>query len=121
WAEALATQMHYEGLSPELPDQVIVNEYLPGQGITAHIDCEPCFGPAIISLSLGSACVMMFTHSASGQQVPVLLEPGSLVVMMGPARHAWKHGIPARKTDTHAGHKLARGRRVSLTFRTVIR
>jgi alkylated DNA repair dioxygenase AlkB len=42
------------------PDQVIVNEYLPGQGISAHVDCEPCFGPAIASLSLGGEVEMVF-------------------------------------------------------------
>lgn len=45
------------------PDQVIVNEYLPGQGIAAHIDCEPCFGPEIATLSLGDEYPMVFTHT----------------------------------------------------------
>ncbi len=27
----------------KLPDQVIVNEYESGQGISSHIDCVPCF------------------------------------------------------------------------------
>src|ERR1700680_3970964 len=31
-----------QGLVEEMPDQLIVNEYEPGQGITAHIDCQPC-------------------------------------------------------------------------------
>lgn len=34
-------------------DQVIVNEYLPGQGISAHIDCVPCFDEHIWVISLG--------------------------------------------------------------------
>lgn len=41
------------GLFAPAPDQVIVNEYEPGQGIAPHIDCVPCFGPTIASLSLG--------------------------------------------------------------------
>ena len=42
------------------PDQLIVNEYQPGQGISAHIDCEPCFEETILSVSLGSVCQMDF-------------------------------------------------------------
>src|SRR5687768_12249370 len=30
-------------LFSQMPDQAIVNEYMPGQGISAHVDCEPCF------------------------------------------------------------------------------
>jgi hypothetical protein len=32
----------------------------------------------------------------------------------------WQHGIPARKSDLHNGRRVQRGRRVSLTFRTVV-
>ena len=42
---------------------------------------------------------MVFTHRRTHQHVPVLLEPGSLAVMPGEARHVWTHGIPPRKTD----------------------
>lgn len=47
-AERLTSEGHFQAV----PDQVIVNEYLPGQGISAHIDCQPCFGETIASLSL---------------------------------------------------------------------
>lgn len=40
----LAERLTSEGHSQAVPDQVIVNEYQPGQGISAHIDCQPCFG-----------------------------------------------------------------------------
>jgi alkylated DNA repair dioxygenase AlkB len=55
-----------------------------------------------------------------GDRVDVLLEPGSLLVISGPARYAWRHGIAARKTDRWGDRTLVRGRRVSLTFRTVL-
>jgi alkylated DNA repair dioxygenase AlkB len=51
----------------------------------------------------------------------MFLEPGSLTVMKDDARYAWKHAIPARKTDTYQGHKVERQRRLSLTFRTVLK
>jgi alkylated DNA repair dioxygenase AlkB len=120
WAQALAERVVQDGLVPEVPDQLIVNEYHPGQGIAAHVDCVPCFGGTIASLSLGSPCVMDFIHATSADQVPVSLLPGSLVVMSGPARYEWKHRIAARKSDRVGGQVIPRGRRVSLTFRTVL-
>jgi alkylated DNA repair dioxygenase AlkB len=102
------------------PDQLIVNEYLPGQGIFNHVDCVPCFADTIASLSLGSSCVMDYKNKATGEIVPVLLEPRSLVVMTGEARFDWLHGIASRKTDTFGGRTLRRSRRVSLTFRHVL-
>jgi alkylated DNA repair dioxygenase AlkB len=101
-----------------LPDQVIVNEYLPGQGIAPHIDCIPCFGERIASVSLGSACVMEF--SRGNQKISHLLEPRSLLLLAGDARYHWKHGIPSRKKDIWGGTVLLRERRVSLTFRNVL-
>lgn len=120
WAATLVQRLHTDGYAPQLPDQLIVNEYLPGQGIALHIDCQPCFGDTIISLTLGSGCVMDFRHTQSQAHIPVWLEVGSLVVMQGEARYEWKHGIAARKTDIVEGQKVPRGRRVSLTFRTVV-
>lgn len=120
WITPLAARLHSDGFSPDVPDQVIVNEYLPGQGIASHIDCEPCFGDTILSLTLGSACVMDFTHVATRTVVPILLQPRSLVVMQGAARYEWQHGIAARKTDVFESQIIQRGRRVSLTLRRVI-
>jgi len=101
-------------------DQVIVNEYLPGQGISAHVDCVPCFGPDVAAISLGSACTMDFTSLEGGVKAPVRLEPGSLCVMTGPARYEWRHAIAARKSDLTDAGRIPRGRRVSVTFRTVL-
>jgi alkylated DNA repair dioxygenase AlkB len=120
WAAELAVRFQRDGQIARAPDQLIVNEYLPGQGIAGHVDCVPCFGDTVLSLSLGSACVMTMTHLRDRTTVPLLLEPGSLLVMAGAARYEWKHGIAARKVDTYANQSIVRGRRVSLTFRTVI-
>jgi alkylated DNA repair dioxygenase AlkB len=120
WAEELADILCERRLAPARPDQVILNEYLPGQGIASHIDCQPCFTDTIISLSLGSPCVMDFTRKQTRQVVPLLLESRSLVVLQEEARYGWLHGIPARKTDQYGDMMIQRGRRVSLTFRKVI-
>lgn len=102
---------------PIKPDQVIINEYLPGQGISPHIDCIPCFTDIICSLSLLSPCVMEFTKKEN--KPSILLEPRSLLILSGPARFEWKHGIAARKQDVYSGKKMTRERRVSITFRKV--
>lgn len=120
WLEGLCCRLQQTEYFPKRPDQVIINEYLPGQGIAPHIDCVPCFGETIASLSLNSPCVMEFIHAETGGKITRLLESRSLLVLSGEARYRWKHGIPARKSDKIAGQTIPRGRRLSLTFRTVI-
>lgn len=120
WLAGLCERLSAKGIFSRTPDQVIINEYQPGQGISAHVDCVPCFGDTIASLSLGSACVMDFTHTTTGEKQSRLLEPRSLLVLSGDARYHWQHAIPARKTDKWHGQSIPRTRRISLTFRTVI-
>ncbi len=120
WLRPLRERLVERGLFSALPDQVIVNEYEPGQGIRDHVDCEPCFGPTIVSLSLGSACVMNFTERGTAHRVACLLERRSAVVLRDQARYDWTHGIPARKKDVWLGETIRRARRISLTFREVI-
>ena len=112
WLEPVTRKLPFQ------PDQAIVNEYEPGQGISAHIDCVPCFGTMIASLSLGSGAVMQFTNCNEKQEI--YLEPRSLIVLSGEARFRWTHAIPARKSDIVNGLKFDRSRRLSLTFRTVL-
>ncbi len=99
------------------PDQIIVNEYMPGQGIGTHIDCVPCFGTTIMSLSLLSPCIMEF--GLGKQVVEKWLEPRSLLILEGAARYDWTHRIPARAIDCLDNKFFDRNRRLSLTFRTV--
>jgi alkylated DNA repair dioxygenase AlkB len=119
WAEELAERLVSDGFLDQAADQAIVNEYQPGQGISPHVDCVPCFGPVVAAVSLGSACVMDFTRPEDGAKAAVWLRPGSLAVMTGPARYAWRHGIAARKSDPHPDGRLRRARRVSVTYRTI--
>lgn len=120
WLKSLTEQLHHEGYFEEIPDQCIVNEYHPGQGIGAHVDCEPCFGEIIASISLLSMTIMQFTSLPKKRKVNFALYPGSLLVMRGEARYQWKHGIPARLTDVIDGTVYRRSRRISITFRNII-
>lgn len=120
WLSTLCEKLQQMQYFPEAPNQVIVNEYEPGQGISAHIDCLPCFSDTIASLSLGSSCIMGFTHSKTGEKQSQFLEPCSLLVLSGDARYQWQHAIASRKTDKHQGRIIQRTRRISLTFRKVV-
>ncbi|MEU4849263.1 alpha-ketoglutarate-dependent dioxygenase AlkB [Streptomyces gilvosporeus] len=88
--------------------------------MSAHIDCLPCFGPVIAAISLGSGCLMDFTDPEDGAKLGVPLAPGSLLVMTGPARYTWRHAIAPRKSDPGPTGRVPRGRRVSVTFRTLL-
>jgi alkylated DNA repair dioxygenase AlkB len=117
WAAELAGRLQREGWFTVAADQLIVNEYEPGQGISAHVDCVPCFGETVVSISLGSACVMELSRSK--RKVSILLQPRSALILQGEARYRWTHAVPARKSDRIEGQLLVRSRRLSLTFRTV--
>ncbi len=99
-------------------NQVIVNEYTPGQGIGKHTDHKRLFGERIVSISLGSATTMIFARD--GEKEEYYVYPRTLIIMEGSARWKYTHEIPARKSDKVDGKTTQRGTRVSLTFRTVV-
>jgi alkylated DNA repair dioxygenase AlkB len=116
FAVELGQRLVKQGLLLERPDQVIINEYLPGQGIALHIDCEPCFKDGIATISLGSVYPLTLKDTFGTREVQVPLALGSALALYGAARYRWKHGIVAKKSDSG----VERGRRVSVTFRSVI-
>ena len=116
WLQALAQQVHDDtGLFDRVPEQVIVNEYRGAQGIAEHSD-HPGFGPAIATVSLLEDWEMNFAPRYRQPTRPALLENGSCLTMTGVSRNRWTHCIPARRDEP--GNRR-RGRRISLTFRTV--
>lgn len=118
WGIVLSERMLAVGITLRPFDQLLVNEYLPGQGISLHRDYET-FDDTVVSLSLLSPCVMDFSRVADGSKESLLLERRSLLVLSGPARHEWQHGIAGRKNDIWQGVKIPRERRLSVTFRSV--
>ena len=112
----------------ENPTQLIVNEYLPGQGIAAHIDNMHIFGDPVVSISLGSDIAMDL--SCGEVKHSIFLQRRSLLLLSDEARYNWKHGIAARKRDKNVKKittsgivemGVERGRRVSLTFRHMLK
>jgi alkylated DNA repair dioxygenase AlkB len=118
WATPLAGRLHQDGFVASVPNQLVANEYRPGSGIFDHVD-QAAFGDVVISVSLGSTCVMRFTRPEPEGSRELLLEPKSALVLTGEARWLWKHGIPARLSDLWDGCEYVRSRRVSLTFRAI--
>ncbi|XP_043263037.1 alkylated DNA repair protein alkB homolog 8 [Colletes gigas] len=106
---------------PHEYDQLTINHYLPGQGIPPHIDTHSVFEDTILSLSLGSACIMDFKRK--DKRISVLLPPLSLLILSGEARYAWSHGICPRHNDVidsvNGITTQPRNTRVSFTFRKV--
>jgi alkylated DNA repair dioxygenase AlkB len=98
-------------------DQLIINEYLPGQGISAHTDHTTKFGSIIVCITLISGVEMEFTKQGH-PPTNLYVEPDSLYIMSGDARYLWKHAIAQRKNDLVKGINVPRGTRISLTFRT---
>ena len=121
WAAVVADRLSplFDGRRPE---QCIVNEYRPGQGIGMHAD-HASFGTVVVSLSLGAAWPMHFRprsqrpyvrHGLASDEV-ALLPRRSALVLRGAARTAWMHAIdPAANADRPES-------RVSATFRTLAR
>ncbi len=116
FALEIGTRLVDARLFDKAPDQLIVNEYMPGQGITAHVDCEPCFGDKIAMVSLGWPYEMDFIERTTHETRSILLATGSVAAISGDARYKWQHRIIGRKHD----RGVPRKRRVSLTYRTVV-
>ncbi len=120
WVREISERLTTKKIFQSKPDQLIVNEYQPGQGIAPHTDRD-CFGAVVASLSLGSDCMMEITPHGKNKQddFSIVLQRLSLVVFQGRSRNVWRHSIAPRKSDQQDGFKIPRQRRVSLTFRTV--
>ena len=118
WLAHLAQKLYDEtGRFDRVPEQVIVNEYLPGQGIAMHID-HPGFGPTVCTISLLDDWEMDFAENWRDKS-PALLPRGSCVLLTDAARSVWQHGIAPRKSELTDAGRRNRQRRLSLTFRTV--
>ena len=122
-------------------DQMIVNNYVPGDGLTPHIDLH-AFADGVAVVSLQSAVVMdMYPpvvcgvpNSGGGMEYetsyPVWLAPGDVLFLSGDARWRWRHGIAKRRHDPPRGWSpiansssgaawVTRGFRTSVTLRAM--
>lgn len=100
------------------PDQVIINEYVPGEGIRPHKD-RNYYENQICGINLGSSCVMRFIRGKNLEVIDIEVPQRSMYIMQDDARKKWTHGIPPRKKDIINGEVHHRARRVSITYRKV--
>jgi alkylated DNA repair dioxygenase AlkB len=116
--KSIGERLFLENFFDRSPEQVIVNEYLSGQGIASHVDRQS-FGPAVATISLLESWPMIFRKIDGTKKLEVLLEAKSLAIMTMESRNEWAHEIAKRKVDKVGGLKIARCRRLSLTYRTI--
>ena len=107
---ALFPALRAAGWTGPDPTQCIVTRYPEGGSLGPHIDAE-AFGPVIGGVSLCNEWPIVFSRGRAGTEERIPLPTLSAYVMQGPARTSWTHRIP--RTER-------RGRRTSLTFRTVL-
>eukprot|EP01059_Diplonema_ambulator_P011555 TRINITY_DN21526_c0_g1_i4.p1 TRINITY_DN21526_c0_g1~~TRINITY_DN21526_c0_g1_i4.p1 ORF type:complete len:370 (+),score=72.63 TRINITY_DN21526_c0_g1_i4:45-1154(+) len=131
WVWCCITKVMATGLvaSDQVPNQVIVNRYEPGQGISLHSD-RHCFGDFVYSLSLGDDATMALVNTMDtlaaeagapkGSAVLLHLKARSLLCMRSQSRWKWQHGLAATRTDLGPQFEpVMRKTRTSITFRYV--
>ncbi|ALC38614.1 CG6144 [Drosophila busckii] len=121
-------------------NHVLVNEYLPGQGILPHTD-GPMFYPIISTISCGAHTVLELTKRGSNGEstgdvmFKLLLEPRSLLILKETLYSDYLHAISEISEDTLCDricnfnqcentykigdHLVRRTPRISLTIRNV--
>jgi len=118
WLEERIVQIPIvQQLRSTRPNQLIVNEYKPGQGIAWHTDAK-AFSEPIVTVSAGSNCIFQL-KSPDGDVTDLFLKPCTCAVMSGDSRWKWKHQIPRRATDKVEGTIHKRATRISFTYRWV--
>lgn len=126
------------------PNHVLINEYVPGNGIMPHKD-GPAYHPVVCTVSLeNSICLDIYEASEEGvtnnkPRWRIFQEPRSLLILSGAMYADYLHGIAEVKTDDDLTSKtlanwnllgstasLSEGKstrkvRTSLTYRDVIK
>lgn len=97
-------------------DQLIVNEYKSNQGISAHIDCVPCFMDGIVSVTTGNFGTMTFQKVDSNETIDFKLRRRSVAILTKDSRYKWTHEIAKGKNKNFGNLDP----RISLTFRKCI-
>ena len=110
-----AVRRGIEAAVEETFNSVLANLYRDGADrLGWHSDDEPELGPApvIASVSFGAPRrFLLRPKRGGGASVPIVLEPGSLLVMRGATQRNWMHCVPPTRRPV--------GPRINLTFRRI--
>lgn len=105
WLDKYLEKIHgLNVMDGKKPNHVLVNEYLPGQGIMPHLDGS-LFYPTITTISAGSHIVLNFLEPTEDDTIntkPVfsfLLEPRSLLILQEKLYTRYLHCIEPVKED----------------------
>jgi len=110
----LALKNIVERESEETFNSCLLNLYHNGsEGMAWHSDSEKDLrkNGAIASLSFGAERKFSFKHKKTKENISIVLENGSLLVMKGETQTHWLHRLPPTK--------IPHTDRVNLTFRTI--
>eukprot|EP01080_Neovahlkampfia_damariscottae_P007724 gene7724-12194_t len=140
WLNELGKKMNDECsiFQKKLPNHVLINEYLPGQGIMSHKD-GPIYDNIVGSISLESYVMITFSKdkfSEKQEHYSFILEPRSLIIFTDDIYDEYLHGIDENeefelkeednivnlhllKKKLKIGDKIKREKRISLTHRVV--
>ncbi|KAJ4480882.1 hypothetical protein J3R30DRAFT_3462088 [Lentinula aciculospora] len=134
--ERLQSTGLFHASAHKAPNHIIVNEYLPGQGIMPHQD-GPAYHPVVATISLGSYTSFHYYKYTTGTQaqdatdglspgpegvariidptpvMSVLLEPRSVIITSGSLYTSHLHGRASSEIRTLTASLLA------LTMRTL--
>lgn len=118
--EELIDKLENDKIIDQRPDQIIINEYRPGEGLKPHTDRKDYYQNTILGISLGSGTAMQFISEKNNKKKEIYIPRRSLYIMEDDARYLWKHAIPPRKNDIIDGVIYPRQTRISITFRNVV-
>ena len=111
-----AVRRRIEGATGAAFNSVLANLYRNGSDrLGWHADDEPELGPApvIASASFGAPRrFLLRPKRGGGASVPIVLEPGSVLVMRGATQRHWLHSVPPTRRPV--------GPRINLTFRRIL-
>ncbi len=90
------------------PNHILINEYLPNQGIMPHVD-GPMYYPTVSTISLGSHTLLDFyrpitdtteqAEESTRYLFSVLVEPKSLLILQDEMYNVYLHGIRELSED----------------------
>ncbi len=110
WLNELIQKVNLYFNDNELIDQIIINEYKEGQGITKHIDHKLLFGKTIATITLNYEVPIIFRKGK--EEVSINAYRRSLLLLQENARNYWTHELIMPNNINE--------KRISITFRSTI-
>lgn len=112
--ELLKLKENIEHIAGTSFNSCLLNLYQSGaEGMSWHSDDEKELGKhnTIASVSLGAERRFLFKHKKTKENVSLILEDGSLLIMKSDTQENWLHALPKSKKIIEP--------RINLTFRTI--